>query len=278
MSRETSKPTGCYNTVTLVFLMLTLFIFILTAALLSGIITPPLSLAHKALQKPSVAVVPSSTITFTPMPSFTLTKTRTPTRTPSLTATQEPPTPTNLPPTGTFTPSLTFTPTETLIPMPTETPVELPLSPTVLPSPTPLPPTITPSPTKLGLTATATPEFSFQVVPPSPALVKYPATCSFQGISGLVLGLNKERLNAKTGILAVVALKKTGAAEMTSLIDTDPTNGFLIQVGAVVKKQSYTVELRSPKGVPLSEVVTINFPANCDQNLAVVNFAQSRPF
>jgi hypothetical protein len=132
----------------------TLGLVILVLALVGCSPPPPL---------PTVAVLPSSTITLTP--SKTLTPTFTPTFTPSLTPSLTPTSTASS--TLTLTPSLTFTPTDTETPIPTETPVptDTPLptetftptfTRTPLPTKTPLP-TLTPTVAPLIRTFTVDP-------------------------------------------------------------------------------------------------------------------------
>jgi hypothetical protein len=61
-------------------------------------------------------------------------------------------------------------------------------------------------------------------------------------------------------------------------IDTDPAFGWLVKVDNKVNALRYTVELRSRDGVSISRAVNVTFTSDCTQNLAIVNFGQTRPF
>jgi hypothetical protein len=86
-----------------------------------------------------------------------------------------------------------------------------------------------------------------------------------QGIQGLTI--------AVTGPGGFNQSAQTGSAPASY-----GTAGFLVQIGQAPIAGTYTVELRTDKGVPLSPKVKVAFPGTCDKNLALVNFFQTRPY
>jgi hypothetical protein len=111
----------------------------------------------------------------------------------------------------------------------------------------------------------------------SPLFTRYAnqADCNYQGVGGLVLGLARERLTTVTGIQAVVT--RQGFSQ-TVQIDTDPAYGWVVKVDNKPNRLTYTIQLLSREGAQLSPPVTIRFPGTCENNLALVSFAQRRPF
>ena len=288
------------NTITLVFLVLTLVVALGVLALLGRIVPVPGSLRSTTSTLPAVLMIPTDTTTPSPGPTLTPTQTSSPTRT----ASPLPPTTTPAPSqTPTAPPTMTSMPSNT--PLPSQTPTQTPLvtgspvltkepatrqsaTPSKVPSRTKQPtPTKragragqpTPTPVSIQASATAAPGYPFVVKPGTPLLVANPdqATgCAFQGIAGQVLGLN----NAAAFGLRVTISSDTGLSY--SAITGSNTKfgeaGWLIQVDSKPSSLKYTVELRNPKGVPISDKVPITFPHTCKGNLAVIHFSQVRPF
>jgi hypothetical protein len=279
------RDTGLYNTLTVFFIGLTVFVCVCSALLWGKVVQPPALFAPATETLPPTQAIPTDTITPTPSNTLTPTWTPTPTKTHTPTATV---TPTNVPPSETYTPSSTFTPTITLTPTntltetatatftatltPSDTPTLTPTStkttkPVIKPSATPTVPTITP-----------TLDFPFTVDSNTPVLTHYAgaANCNFQGIGGLVFGLQKERLNTATGLQVVIT--SAGGFNQTIPIDTDPVYGWLVQVAGSPDNTTYTVVLLNSDGAELSRKIKVVFTADCDQNLALVNFSQTRPY
>jgi hypothetical protein len=212
--------------------------------------TPP-----SVLQIPTETPTPTSTLT--PIPSQTARPTSTPL--PTKTPTDVPPTATasdtGLPPTATFTATL---------------------PPTVGPT---LPPTKTPLPTVDPNLPTQTPVgFPFKIQEGSPAyLANLEATgCSFQGVGGQVFGTNGEPLfNLQIAVTSGAGFSTTVSSGSNARYGE---SGWLAQVDAAANAQTYTVELRNSQGVALSPKVTVSFSGSCDQNLALINFLQTRPY
>ena len=89
--------------------------------------------------------------------------------------------------------------------------------------------------------------------------------------------MNNEPLQ---GLTVVVSATNgfTGNATTGSAPPSYGSAGFLIMIGGSPAAGAYTVELRSNKGVPLSPKVKVSFPGVCNQNLALINFFQKRPY
>lgn len=266
------QSSGLFDSLTIIFLGMTVFVCLCSALMLFRVVAPPDMFNPRAPTLPSVAIMPSDTPT--PTPSNTMTPSRTFTATPTETPTQ---TPSNTP-TNTLTPTDTFTPTITLTPSDTALPTELPtLEPTQAPPPTA---TLAEPPTATLPPPTPTPDYVFRVDPNMPQFVQYVAggapDCNFQGISGLVFDLQLSRLTAQSGVSAFVR-SDTGFSQAVA-IDSDPLWGWLIRVDNKTNSLTYFVELRGENNAVLSPPIRVSFPNDCSQNMAVVNFSQSRPF
>lgn len=263
---------GLFDSLTIIFLGLTVFVCLCSALLMLRVVAPPGMFVPRTPTLPVAAIMPSDTPTLTP--SNTLTPSRTFTATPTETPT---PTPTNTPtitltPTDTFTPTITFTPSDT--PPPTDTPTP---EPSAAPPPTTAPPE---PPTATLPPPTPTPDFVFNVDPDMPQFVPYISggaqDCNFQGVSGLVFDMQFARLTAQSGVQAFVR-SDTGFSQAVA-IESDPLWGWLIRVDNKTNSLTYIVELRGPNNAVLSPSVRVAFPNDCNRNLAVVNFTQFRPF
>lgn len=288
--------TGCLNLITLILLSLTAVVAVGTALVVGKVIPPPALFAPQTPTSIVVLALPTVTPTASHTPSATPTETptATPTDTPTNTIT-----PTNLPVTllPTFTetllppgaPTITETPTPTETPLPTETPT---LTNTPRPTRTPAPtrsifrPTPTashtpgPSPTPTTTPPSPTPTYAFPFAPAPDAPLFTPHDgvegCRYQALSGLVYGLQGERLTTDTGVYVLI----TGAEgfSMSVPIDTDTFLGWVVPVGRRAMRGQYAVELRSAEGGILTPRILVDFRGTCDTNVARVHFVQLRPF
>ncbi len=282
MARRTDGV-GCrlvLNGLTALFVLASAVVMLLTVGLLAGVLMPPSALIPRTLTPPLLMVLPSPTPTFTPSPTHTFTATATLTQTPTSTFTPSPTpsatftaTPTSTP-TYTFTASLTPTHTATFTATHTFTPT--PTVPSATPTPTP---TITPTPTETPTaTPSPTPTTTFPFVPlRAPTFTRFQGRldCEFQGVSGVVFGLQQERLTARVGIQAQVT--GTNFSECVP-IESDSNYGWVIQVSRRLGRGTYGVQLLSREGVILSQSVSVRFDGDCNRNLAQVDFTQIRPF
>jgi hypothetical protein len=214
---------------------------------------------------PTVAIVPTITPlppTNTPRPTLPPTFTTVPTITPTLSAT----------PTATFTPSLTPTITDTPLPTATRSTTDTPT------------PTLTFTPSETSNIPTATPTvtrspFPFAVRGGQAVLTQNTYNtqgCAFQAIAGQVLNDQGSGLD---GVQVVVS--EPGGAERQALSGTASTygpGGYEIPVDDQINGRTYVVQLRTTAGTELSQPYPITFPSNCDQNIALIYWSQTRPF
>ncbi len=272
---------GFFNIITLVFLALTLCVFLAVLGMIAKVIQPPAAWQPKAVFLPTVFLSPTSpppTSTETPSLTFTPSRTSTPSRTPSPTLTPSgTSTPTDTP-TSTPMPSNTLPPSKTLTNTPTATATKIP-PPTKPPTRT-RPPTRTVPPTASGPTATKAGQLPFKVQAGTPVLTPNTdavTACAFQGIRGLVYDMNG---NPLAGLQ--IAVTNDSGFNQNTVTGSNPAlfgqGGWQVQLGTAPNNLTYSVELRSNEGVPLSDKVKVTFPNSCDKNLALVNFAQTRPF
>ncbi len=257
-----------FNIITLFFSLLTVICLALTVVFAAGMVPVPF-LAPETPIVPQVAVLPTATITNTPIPptwTYTPTRTATPSNTP--------------PPTASITPSLTITST----PGPTDTPTITPtpsFTPTATPSET-FTPSITPTGPTPTFTRTPSP-FPFELQGGTvvfTANFANTAGCAWQGIGGQVFGLAGEPL---TGLQVRVSGGGLGEGGAGVIVRTGSNtlygpSGWEQFVAGQTNNATYFVELLSPQGTVISPTVQVTFPNNCAQNLALVNFVQTRPF
>jgi len=257
-----NRSNGLYNIITLLFTLLTIVMCVLLVLLYTKTIRPPRAFNPATAVQATIAVFPSNTPTvtpsLTPIPSDTSQPTST--RVPSKTFT-----PTSTPsdtPTATFTATATYTasktPTNTRTPTSTKTPSA----------------TIDPSlPTKTP------PGFPFKIGENNPAYtanLDASTGCNFQGIGGQVYDMNTQPLFNIT-----INVSSPNGFNQSTTSGSNPRygpSGWQVQTGANVSNATYLVELRTDKGVPLSPKVSVAFSGICDQNLALINFFQTRPF
>lgn len=248
------------------FNALSILFFILTLAVATGVVAllasppPPTPVADlPTLAPPLPTLTPSNTPTPTIPPTFTPSPTNTLTLTPSLTP--------SLTPTPSAT--LTATPTITDTPGPTNTPEN---TPTPQPTPTPTGPTAIPTETEIP--------FAFRLREEPRFLQNFANTlgCSWQGIGGQVFRLDGSEF---FGAFRVRVFNSTGTFEQLVNIGTNsfygPVTGWEVQVAPAPNTETYFVQLETQFSVA-SPRVQVTFPGNCLQNVALVNFIQSREF
>lgn len=246
-----------FNVISLIFLLLSIGWIVYVVMRLLG--PAPVS-QQETLALPTAIVLPTLTPTNTPVPTNTPTSTLTPTIT--LTPTETP--------TLTVPPPASATITDT--PGPTDTPADTATSPATF--------TPTPSETPSGPTVTQAPTIS-----PFPFILREntvnftqnfanTAGCAWQGLGGQVFDLNTQPLSG-------YIIHVFGGDIDRFVRSGDNTNygvaGWEQQVSNAISGNTYYVELQSPQGTVVSERVQVSFPSNCDQNLALVNFIQTRP-
>jgi hypothetical protein len=250
-----------FNLISVVFVALSVVWLIFVFTRLMG---PPATdprLASFVL--PEVAVLPTLTPSHTPSPTSTPTDTETPTvtptptETPTITPTVEPSVTITDTPAATLTPSVTPTLLETFTPQP---------------SPSPTGPTATLAPTESP--------FPFRLREESVILTQNFANaggCAWQGFGGQVFGLDGNPLPG----LQVHVYGGDGTADFFIQAGSNTLYGpagWEQPVDNVINNRTYFVQLLSVQGTVVSDPIQITFPADCAQNLALVNFIQTRPF
>jgi hypothetical protein len=253
-----------YNFITASALLLTVVVIVGVAVLL---LSPAPQEDFTALL-PTAAFVPTATpitptatftATRTPLPAtFTLPPTETLTPPPSSTPTASV-TPTATitdTPAPTFTPSITFTPSA---------------SPTLPPTATPTGPTNTPVPTVNPFPFDLRETVLFQ------ANFANTFGCAWQGVGGTVTDLNGAQF--PSGSLQVRVFDGAGLDRVIGIGSNSlygGPSGYELKVADGINNQLYFVQLESTIGVQQSPVIQIQFPSNCTQNVALVNFVQKR--
>ena len=270
-----------------VFNLLTLIILIATAVfavwVLLRMTQPPAASTETQIVVPTMQQLPTvtatNTPTNTPLPTFTSSPTAVP---PTIPPTNTP-TFTPVPIVPTVAPSLTPIPTETPI-TPTSTGT---LTPTVPPSATTVPSaTITAT-----SDATTGPQITQQATVPPPSPFPFSlkdgqviftqnfanaAGCAWQGIGGQVFDVDNLPFTQVKVHVFGSGLDTYAQAGTNSLYGP---SGWEIAVGSNLAGNTYQVELQSLNGTIISQPVTVAFMANdCARNLALVNFAATRPF
>jgi hypothetical protein len=186
-----------------------------------------------------------------------------------------------LPPSFTpVTPTLPVTPT---IP-PTNTTAPGTPTNTLFPSITPSQPAAAPG-TATGLPASLTPIAIGDTPSPFPFSLREPvsltsnfansAGCLWQGVGGQVFDVNNQPL---TGVRVHVFGPGIDTYAVSGSNTLYGQSGYEVSVANTTSLTAYIVELQSPTGTVISDQVQINFTATCQQNLALVNFKQTRPF
>jgi hypothetical protein len=261
-----SGASRLYNIIAIVFLILSILACIGVVAWVVSTPAPPAAAVAIPTQIVLPTLTPSATLTATPratntpLPTFTLV----PSITPLPSATPITPTAT-LTLTTTPTPLPTITITNTPGPTPTST-VTLTATNTDIPTALPSPTGPTPSP------------FPFQL---RGNQVQYLANfantagCAWQGIGGQVFDVNGNPLD---GIQVAVYNQSFNQITQSGTNSFYGAGGWEVTVGTAAAPQQFIVELRSQLGVTISNPVNVSFPGDCGQNVAVVNFDQTRPF
>jgi hypothetical protein len=246
-----------FNLISIIFVVLTILVIVVVGVRFAA---GPVQKAETAEPLPQVILLPTLTPSDTPTSTLPPTFTFTPTNT--LTPTDSPtPSPTiTLSPTITDTPAPTFTASATFTPSvsPTSTPTETPTGPSATP-----PPTLSP--------------FLFDL-PPGQDVVytknfANSAGCAWEGIGGQVFDTNGAPLNGLRLHVFGTNIDTVAESGSNSLYGGA---GWEVPVDNKINSSQYFVELQSAAGTVISPRITVTFPSNCDQNLAMVYFKQAR--
>jgi hypothetical protein len=248
-----------FNLISLIFFVLAIVWIVVVVMLMLG---PPVTdPASAAAVLPTVVVLPTLTPTLTPLPTSTPTDTLTPTIT--LTPTETPTLTPTIPPSATITdtPTVSATPSDTPTPLATFTP---------LPSATPTGPTPTLAPTQSP--------FPFRLREENVILTQNFANsggCAWQGLGGQAFGLDGTPL---PGLQIHVFGDTVDFFVATGSNTLYGPAGWEQPVDTTINNKTYFVQLLSAQGTIISETIQVDFPGDCSQNLALVNFIQDRPF
>lgn len=239
------------------------------------VITVFFLLASVAVISATILIMNDPTVPFNPFPKPTLPQliglptagpTQTPSNTPTITVTPLPPTPF-----PTFTPTSSSTPTAT--PTLTTTPV-IPGAGAVTADPN-LPPDV-----QAGLTLTTPTQEFVSAFPFSARPVRYEANLNSQGcqwlsIAGSVTGISGEPLTDLAVEVIGDGYQKTlfsGSAQQFGL------SGFEFPVGTTPRTAEFSIQLLNSTGVPISDFIFVTTGETCSNNVAIVEFVQTRSY
>lgn len=176
-------------------------------------------------------------------------------------------------------------PTTPLNPFPPFTPIPILITATFLPpteTPLPtatLPPTLGPTPTFTPIPAAAIPGQAslFPFVAANNGAVYVPNGnqngCDWSSIAGSVTDLATEPLDGYGVRITGDDLDET---VYTGSVQSFGPGAFELFLNGAPQVGTYTVQLLSPQGLPLSETYTITTRATCEENVAIVSFLQTR--
>ena len=144
-------------------------------------------------------------------------------------------------------------------------------------------PTVTPTPTLDVPPATAT--FASDIFPFVIAndVLYTPNSnsdgCNWASIAGIVVDINSTPLN-NYGI--VITDTENPEAQPERVFSGAALNigegGYELFLGGTPQQSRYDIQLFNPAGVPVSDVYTIITSSECEQNVAIINFQQTREF
>lgn len=97
--------------------------------------------------------------------------------------------------------------------------------------------------------------------------------CEWASIAGSVTAADGTPLN---GYRVRVTGDNFDETVFTGAALTFGTGGFEMPLGNAPQSATYDVQLFSPQGAPLSDVVVLTTRAECEANVAIINFAQNR--
>jgi len=270
---------GLVNGLTLLFAVLTVIVGIGTLAVASDMMDSPLFKPGSDAPPPTVAALVSPTPaavaqgepalvpTRTPAPSSTPIAPDTPVSTLSTLSTGGSPTITLAP---------VIPPTATRTPLPTRGVSQPSLTPTATLTWTPSP---SASPLPLGPSATPTPALPFIIQPGTPLLRSNFANadgCDWEGIAGQIVDTLGDPV-----IVVQVIVSGDNIEDMLTVSGSHTyygSSGWEVTLGTEPDNRRFLVVLLAEDGTLLSPVVEIVFTAACEQNLALINFVQIRPF
>lgn len=97
--------------------------------------------------------------------------------------------------------------------------------------------------------------------------------CNWSSIAGSVISMEGEPVN---GFGVQISGEGLDEKVFSGTAQTFGPGGFELFLNGVPQQAEYSVQLLSPAGTPVSEKIPVSTRAECDQNVAVVNFIQKR--
>ena len=255
---ESGRRLDIFNVLTVLVLIMTGLMIACYATVFVAPGIMPSQLKPGAQPLATAAPPPTETPTATGVPVADLQPTWTPSSTPEPSTT---PTPRGTP-TPSFTPSQTPTwvPTRTPTPTPTFTPTR-----TNTPTPGPSP---TPAPTRSA--------YPFTIAPGSPSYIQNwanSAGCNWLGVAGQVFDLQGNPV--ADGAYMIWAHPPVDYQTFTGGARNYGPSGWEVYLNDRPQVANYRIQLFSPTGTPVSEVIEFQTWASCSQNLVIINFVQN---
>jgi hypothetical protein len=242
---------------TRLYVFVTRLMLVLTALAACLVVVLAVTLPRSRPQQQAVGPTPTLFVLPSLTPSDTPTATDTPTRTPLPSVTPS------------RTPTLTRTPTITRTPRPTSTSTNTP-TPTATLTPTPTRTlTPTPSPTRAPydyVLRGGTVNFRQSLYASTAGI-----GCNWAGLAGLVYGLSG---SPRQGIVVHVTGTNFDRRVTSGSAPAYGPSGWEVSVGNSPSSGVFRVQLEDAGGRLLSDVVSVQMRANCNENLAVLVFDQ----
>ncbi len=102
--------------------------------------------------------------------------------------------------------------------------------------------------------------------------------CDWASIAGTVTDINGRALNNfGIQVIDVENPDQLNLRVFSGAALTFGEGGFEIPLGNAPREAQYSIQLFSPAGVPVSDPVFVVTSADCEQNVAIINFVQTRP-
>jgi len=102
--------------------------------------------------------------------------------------------------------------------------------------------------------------------------------CAFQAVAGQVVNENGIGLD---GIRIIVVEGGSQTDERSAISGNAGAygdGGYEVVVDSQINGRAYTVILETQGGTQISQPFSFSFPSNCDQNVALIYWTQTRPF
>jgi hypothetical protein len=159
-----------------------------------------------------------------------------------------------------------------------------PLPPTITPTPSPIPTaTFTAIPREVLATLTTWTPAPFPFSLAENGVVYVPNAneqgCNWSSIAGSVTGLEGEALD---GYRVQILGDNFNQTVLTGAAQTFGPGGYEMPINNVAQRAEFAVQLLTPEGIPISEVIYIETSDVCNaetqENVTIVSFVQNRAF